>query len=137
MGKTDTMKHTLQLLTVILPVLLCATVAKSDKYIVLNQYEDVAHTYVPTTSNSLFTAQNNSAGMVAPFSNAPTPFTGGVASYASDDDDWGAGGGSGFDNPGEPGNPFKQPLGAPFVMLFFAALYAIRRKFFNTENNKI
>lgn len=46
MGKTDTMKHTLQLLTVILPVLLCAAEVKSDKYIVLNQYEDVVHTYV-------------------------------------------------------------------------------------------
>ena len=74
-------------------------------------------------------------GLVTPFSGAASPYSGAAYSPSlassddDDDDDWGTGGSSGFDGAGEPGDNFIQPLGAPLVLLLFAALYGVVKLF--------
>ncbi len=151
------MKHALRLLAALLLMAFVNTTASADAYVVQGMYDyQRAYGFQTTQRQAEYTpfqsysqqhsmtrsAQTRSTnGLVTPFSGAASPYSGAayspsLASSDDDDDDWGTGGSSGFDGAGEPGDNFKQPLGAPLVLLLFAALYGVA-KLFSMHKTKI
>ncbi len=151
------MKHTLRLFAALLLMAFWNVAALADSYVVQGMYDSQRAYGFQTTqrqaeytpfqsysrqNSTLRSVQTRSTnGLVTPFSGAASPYSGAayapsLASSDDDDDDWGTGGSSGFDGAGEPGDNFKQPLGAPLALLLFAALYGLLKLFSNHKTKK-
>lgn len=91
-------------------------------------------------SNQNLTSVRSTNGLTEPFDRSVSPFSSTVRSRSvsndDDGDDYDSGGSSGFDGPGEAGDDFKTPLGAPLTLLLFAAGYAFVKNTFRKRETK-